>query len=390
MKRSYNYSILATALALSFFGLAMIASVSVYESFNTFQQNDFYFWRRMGHMIIALSAMGACMIIPYRFWEKISLVVMTVSVGMLLFVFSSFGNDYGTATSWIDIPFLPSIQPVEIAKFGLIIYLAHWMAENKPDIKHFHYGFTPFVIILSLVLIPLALQPDFGSLIVILLTAVAVFLVAGGSIFQVTAGGILAGLLGMIIALNVDYIYNRFVTFFNPEADALGIGYQVKNALTAIGSGGFFGLGFGQSIQKNGYLPEVQGDTIFAAVGEEMGFIRTAIILILFATFAWKSYDMARKTKDWFGKLIVIGFATSITVQAVINIAVNMALFPNTGITLPFISYGGSSLMMTMASVGIILNVSRNGSSQHHYNQKQRSRTIKRGARKRQSNYVYR
>lgn len=380
MKRSYDLSILATALALSFFGLAMIASVSVYESYNTFQQNDFYFWRRMGHMVIALGAMGFTMIIPYRFWERISLFVMVISVGLLLFVFTSFGNDYGTATSWINIPFLPSIQPAEIAKFGLIIYLAHWMAENRADIKHFHYGFIPFVILLSMVVIPLALQPDFGSLLVILFTAVAVFLVAGGSILQVSAGGILAGLIGGIIALNVDYIYNRFVTFFNPEVDALGIGYQVKNALTAIGSGGFFGLGFGQSIQKNGYLPEVQGDTIFAAVGEEMGFFRTVIILLLFATFAWKCFNMARRTKDWFGKLIVVGLATSITVQAVINISVNMAIFPNTGITLPFISYGGSSLMMTMASVGIILNVSRYGSDIQSNTRKQRTRSLKRNS----------
>ncbi|MDP3975659.1 MAG: FtsW/RodA/SpoVE family cell cycle protein, partial [bacterium] len=261
--------------------------------------------------------------------------------------------------SWINIPFLPSIQPVEFAKFGLIIYLAHWMASNRAQIKHFHYGFLPFVVILGAVEIPIALQPDFGSLLVITFTAVAVFLVAGGSLFQVFSGGILAGMVGMIIVLNVDYIYNRFVTFFNPELDTLGIGYQIQNALTAIGSGGMFGLGFGQSIQKNGYLPEVQGDTIFAAIGEEMGFVRCALVILLFAIFAWRGYAIARQTKDWFAKLIVIGFTTSITLQMLINVAVNMAIFPNTGITLPFISYGGTSLLVTLMSVGIILSVSK-------------------------------
>jgi len=231
---------------------------------------------------------------------------------------------------------------------------------------------------LSLVAFPLALQPDFGSLLVISTTAVAVFLVAGGSFAQVSGGALLAGLLGLVIVLNVDYVYNRFLTFFNPELDTLGISYQVKNALTAIGSGGLFGLGFGQSIQKNGYLPEVQGDTIFAAIGEEMGFLRTALIITLFAVFMWRSLEVARRSQDWFAKLIVVGFSTSITVQMIINVFVNTALFPNTGITMPFISYGGSSLMVTLMSVGIILNVSRGDVHQRDFGNRPRGRLLKR------------
>lgn len=373
MKRTVDIPLLTLTLVLTLFGLAMIASVSAYESFNTFQQNDFYFWRRLGHMAIAFVAMGICMVIPYRFWERISLLVIVTSGVLLLLVFSSFGNDYGTSTSWLDIPFLPSIQPVEMAKFGLIIYLAHWMASRRHEIHHFHKGFIPFVVILGAIAIPLALQPDFGSLLVISITAVSVFLVAGGSILQVMSGALVASLIGVLIVLNVDYIYERFLTFFNPEIDTLGIGYQIKNALTAIGSGGLFGLGFGQSIQKNGYLPEVQADTIFAAIGEEMGFFRTVLILLLFAAFAWRSLDIARKSNDWFGKLIVIGFSTSILVQACINISVNMSLLPNTGITLPFISYGGSSLLTTLMSTGIILNVSQYGSTMSNSSHKARS-----------------
>jgi len=358
MKKNIDYILLITVFALVFFGLAMIASVSVYESYNKFQQNDFYFWRRMVQIAIAVAAFIPCLIIPYRFWEKVSLLAIGFSLFLLMLLFTSLGGDFGTSNSWLDIPSLPTIPPVEVAKFRLIIYLAHWMSKNRSEIHHFKYGFLPFVMILSIIVIPIALQPDFGSLLVIISTSVAIFLVAGGSFFQVAAGGIIASIMGFIIAFNVDYIYNRFMTFFNPDLDTLGISYQIKNALTAIGSGGLFGLGFGQSIQKNGYLPEVQGDTIFAAIGEEMGFVRTAIIILLYALIAWRGYSIARRSKDWFAKLIVVGFTTSLTIQMMINIGVNMAILPNTGITLPFISYGGSSLLASMMMIGIILNVS--------------------------------
>ncbi|MGE3279113.1 MAG: FtsW/RodA/SpoVE family cell cycle protein [Candidatus Altimarinota bacterium] len=364
MKKSIDYVLLITVLILIFFGLAMIASVSVYESYNKFQQNDFYFWRRILQIGMAFAAFIPCLIVPYRFWEKISILVYGFALFLLLLLFTSLGGDFGTSNSWLDIPYLPTIQPVEIAKFGLIIYLAHWMSKNRSEIHHFKYGFVPFVVILSIMVLPIALQPDFGSLLVIISTAVAVFLVAGGSFLQVTAGGVLASIMGLIIALNVDYIYNRFMTFFNPDLDTLGISYQIKNALTAIGSGGLFGLGFGQSIQKNGYLPEVQGDTIFAAIGEEMGFVRTVIIIALYVLIAWRGYSIARNAKDWFAKLIVTGFTTSLTVQMLINVGVSMAIFPNTGITLPFISYGGSSLLVSLMMIAIILNVSQGGTNE--------------------------
>src|SRR5690606_7026152 len=147
---------------LVFFGLAMIASVSVYESYNKFQQNDFYFWRRILQIGMALAAFIPCLILPYRFWERISILVFGFSLFMLMLLFTSLGGDFGTSNSWLDIPYLPTIQPVEIAKFGLIIYLAHWMSKNRQEIHHFKYGFLPFVMILSFIVIPIALQPDFG------------------------------------------------------------------------------------------------------------------------------------------------------------------------------------------------------------------------------------
>jgi|CXWL01.1.fsa_nt_gi cell division protein FtsW len=377
MKRPPDYIILAITLILVFFGMAMIASVSVYESYNKFQENDYYFWRRIVQMIVAFAGFAFCFLIPYRFWERISLLVMIGSIILLLMVFTPFGAVYNGAKGWLDFPFLPSIQPVEIAKFGLIIYIAHWMSKNRAHLDHLKYGFFPFVIILCTIIFPLVLQPDFGSILVITLTAVAIFLAAGGSLWHVTAGGLVAGIMGIVVAFNFDHVYNRFATFFNPELDTLGISYQIKNALTAIGSGGLFGLGFGQSIQKNGYLPQVQGDTIFAAISEEMGFIRTVTLILLFALFAWRGYYIASQAKESFAKLIVVGFTTSITVQMLINVAVNMALLPNTGITLPFISYGGSSLLVSLMMVGIILNVS--SGTTEEYRPRQVGSTVGRG-----------
>jgi cell division protein FtsW len=372
MKRGeFDYWLFFTVIGLVVFGLVMIASVSVYESYNTFGVNDFYFWRRIAHMGVAFAAFVFCLYMPYRFWEKFSLVWMICAIGLLGLVLTGAGADYGTARSWVVVSGF-SVQPVEVAKLALIIYFAHWMSEHRSEIKDFKFGFLPFVGILSAVVILVALQPDFGSIVVITLTAVAVFLVAGGSLLQVFGGGIIAGLLAMYVVMSTEYIRNRFVTFFNPELDELGIGYQIQNALTAIGSGGWFGVGFGQSIQKNGYLPEVQADAIFAAIGEEMGFFRTLLLLCLFGFIAYRGYSIARESEDWFAKLVVVGVISSVVIQASINMMVNLAIFPNTGITLPFISYGGSSLLITMMGMGMVLNISK-GSSAPSRSSRQRS-----------------
>lgn len=352
-----DYWLLFTVLALMTFGLVMIASVSVYESYNTFGVNDFYFWRRVGHMVVALVGFVFCLLMPYRFWERTSVLWMIVAVGLMVLVLTTAGANYGTSRSWLVVAGF-SVQPVEFTKLALIIYLAHWMSSRRYDIQDFKTGFLPFVGILSLVVVLAALQPDFGSIVVITLTAVAVFLVAGGSFVQVFGGGIIAGLVSTYIVMNTGYIRDRFIAFFNPDVDTLGIGYQIQNALTAIGSGGLFGVGFGQSIQKNGYLPEVQGDAIFAAIGEEMGFIRTLMMVALFGFLAYRGYRLARESADWFAKLVAVGVVTSVLVQASMNMMVNLAIFPNTGITLPFISYGGSSLLVTMMGMGILLNIS--------------------------------
>lgn len=357
--RSIDYVLAFTVLGLCIFGLIMISSVSVYESFNTVGTNDFYFWRHFRNLLFGVVLFFAGLFIPYRFWQKISLTLLIVSIFLLSLVFTSAGADYGTSRSWLNVSFLPSLQPVEFAKLALVCYFAHWLEKRRHEVRTFHYGFLPFSVILATFVILLALQPDFGSILVVTVTAVAIFYAANGNLLHLFGGGALASFLGMFVILNQQYVYNRFAAFFNPNIDPLGIGYQIKNALIAIGSGGLFGVGFGRSIQKSGYLPEVQADAIFSAIAEELGFVRVLVLIGAFLLIAYRGYTIADRTQDKFAKLMVVGIVTWITAQAFINVGVNLALLPNTGITLPFISYGGSSLATSLLAIGIVLNISR-------------------------------
>ena len=202
------------------------------------------------------------------------------------------------------------------------------------------------------------IQSDFGSLFVLAMTATAIYFVAGASIAHLLGGFLVALLGGTIIILTNDYILHRIKVFLNPELDPLNTGFQMKQALIAIGSGGLFGRGFQNSIQKFDYLPEVQSDTIFAAISEEMGFFRILMLIGIYLFIAYRGYCIAEKAPNLFAKLMAVGLTTLIAGQAFINIAVNMALLPNTGITLPLISYGGSSLWSSFIAFGLLLHIS--------------------------------
>jgi cell division protein FtsW len=245
-----------------------------------------------------------------------------------------------------------------------VFYLAVWLQKKESSIATFQEGFIPFVILLCLSTFFVAIQPDLGSFLVFTVIATTMFFVAGGNILHLFLGASVAGLLGLPVILNKDYIRNRFTVFlhvlFHPSDMTYreGIGFQVYQALIAIGSGGLFGVGYGKSIQKFGYLPEVQSDTIFAAMAEELGFLRLLIVLSLYGIFVYRGYRAARNAPDRFGLLVATGITTCIAFQTLLNICVNLSLFPITGLTLPFISYGGSSLLATLAAVGVLLNIS--------------------------------
>ncbi len=391
MFRRADFLLLGIALGLSLFGLAMVASVSVFQSYQLTQRfvesgswdapsNAFYLWRSFLHVVVALGALGVVSIIPYHFWQRHARTLFLMNMGFLMLLFiPGIGNQYGTARSWLHVGFF-SVQPSEFLKLTLVFYLAVWLQKKETSIATFQEGFIPFVILLCISTFFVAMQPDLGSFLVFTVIATVMFFVAGGNILHLFLGAGVAGLLGLPIILNKEYIRNRFTVFFHvllhPDDMTYreGIGFQVYQALIAIGSGGMFGVGYGKSIQKFGYLPEVQSDTIFAAMAEELGFLRLLIILSLYGIFVYRGYRIARNAPDRFGLLVATGITTCIAFQTLLNICVNLSLFPITGLTLPFISYGGSSLLSTLAGVGILLNISMH-STEETVSVRRRNRT---------------
>ena len=362
-------------VVLTFFGLAMIASVSVFESYELTQRltllglrdapgNAFYLIRSSYHTFLGLSAMAVTLLVPYRTWERFAMPLFGISLLLLLAVFlPGVGAEYGTAHSWLQVAGF-SLQPSEVLKLTLIFYLAVWLKKREQSMSTWKEGFLPFATLLILSTLLVAMQPDFGSFLVITSIACTMFFIAGGNPLHIILGGVISAIMGLPIILNYGYIRNRFRAFLFPNDPSITetIGFQIKQALIAIGSGGFFGVGYGKSIQKFGYLPEVQSDTIFAAMSEELGFFRLMIILSMYSIFVWRGYRIALGAPDRFGFLVATGITTWIASQTLLNMAVNLALFPLTGITMPFISYGGSSMLTILIAVGILLNISMHSS----------------------------
>ncbi len=364
-------------------GIVMITSVSVYESHTLMVKingeqyceenncNGFYLWRHLRNILVAVPVFFVGYFMPIAFWRKLALPLFIVSIGLLLSLFvTSIGGEWGTARSWINIPFLPSIQPSEIAKVALIFYLAIWMERKEREIRTWGNGFVPFVILMIPLVFLIALQPDFGSLLVVTSIAAVMFFVSGGNLLHIILGGVAAIAVSLPVILSYPYIRERFMVFFNPGVDHEA-SYQVQQALMTAGSGRWFGQGVGGSGQRHGWLPEVQSDTIFAATAEEFGFLRIIIIVGAFAAISILGYSVAKNARNRFEMLVAAGVTGWITFQALLNMSVTLGMFPLTGVTLPFISYGGSSLMMLLFAAGVLLHIARfNHEHEHSYSRR--------------------
>ncbi|MFZ2620940.1 MAG: putative peptidoglycan glycosyltransferase FtsW [Minisyncoccia bacterium] len=305
----------------------------------------------------------ACIItsqIDYKRYRKYSFYLFVLSVIITLLVFvPGIGVKLGGATRWIYVGPL-SFQPSELLKIGFIIYFSAWLSSIKDKAQTFKYGFLPFVTLMAMIGAILLKQPDTDTFLIIVCAGLAIFLVGGGRWKYVFILGIV-GVMGLgIIAFTRPYVMSRINTFINPSANALGSGYQIQQSLIAVGSGGMFGRGFGQSIQKFNVLPEPIGDSIYAVASEEFGFVGAVGIVLLFIFFTFRGLKIASQVPDGFGRLITVGIVILIVSQAFVNIAAMVGVLPLSGITLPFISHGGTALFMTLAEVGIVLNISKN------------------------------
>lgn len=297
--------------------------------------------------------------VHYRFWRKYAFHFFVASMVLTLLVFvPHLGFAHGGAHRWILLGSF-SFQPSELLKIAFVIYTATWLSGMQKYVGTSLKGTLPFVGLLGIVGIVMLAQPDTDTYLIMAAAAGAMFITAGGrwrDMALLFLGAVL--LLGML-AFARPYVMDRFVIFMNPALDPHGKGYQIQQSLIAIGSGGVTGRGFGQSIQKFEYLPEPIGDSIFAVFGEEFGFIGSFLLIMLFTFFAFRGYTIASHTPDMFGTLLAVGFVTLISSQAFLNIAAMLGVAPLSGLPLPFISHGGTSLLTLLAAVGIVLNVSK-------------------------------
>lgn len=301
----------------------------------------------------------AGLLIPYRFWQKASPFLLFVSFIFLIALFiRPFGITAGGATRWLSFGTF-SFQPAEPFKLAFLMYLASWLTSHRKDIATFRHGLFPFLVMLGLISILFILQPNIGTLIIILGTAGLLFFIGGATGKQIIAICLVGFIFLSLLVFFAPYRLERIRVFFHPHQDIQDSGYQLHQALIAIGSGGITGRGFGQSIQKFNYLPEPAGDAIFAVVGEEFGFIGTTALLFLFLLFLWRSTYVLVRISDPFARLLGTGIVILIVFQSFVNIAAFIGILPITGIPLVFLSQGGSSLAFTLAGIGILLNISK-------------------------------
>lgn len=349
-----------STLMLLGFGLLAVSSASTVLSFERFGHNHYYFLRQLMYGAIpGLFLMYFFSRIDYHKWQKLAPLLIFIGLALLIAVLiPGIGFKVGNARRWINFGFF-LFQPAEFVKLATVIYLASWYDKRQEHASDLYYGFLPSLVIVLLLAGLIMLEPDIGTMLVLASISFAMFF-AGGAKLRHLASVALAGLLVMWVAIKAaPYRLNRILAYFNPEEDARGISYQINQALLAIGSGGWWGLGFGQSRQKYNYLPEPIGDSIFAIMSEELGFIRVSIILLLFLFLAYRGYKVAKSAPDTFGKMVALGITSWIVFQGLINIGGITAVIPLTGIPLPFISYGSSALAISLAGIGILLNISR-------------------------------
>lgn len=351
-------------IALAFlvvFGLIMISSASVSLSFDKFGEGYYYVKHQILYGLIpGIFLLIVFAFIDYRLWRRLALGLLVFSIILLVLVFiPGIGADYGSAKSWLYV-FGVSFQPAELVKLTFLIYLATWLeSRGKKKAGDVSEGLIPFLSVLGIIALLLILQPDLGTMTIIILFSLVVYFIGGAKLTHLLGIGV-ASIFGLLILIKIaPYRTARFMTFLHPELDPQGIGYHINQAFLAIGSGGFWGRGFGMSRQKFQYLPEVAGDSIFAIIAEELGFVLSIILIAAFLYLMYRGFKIAQNSPDSFAKLLVVGVISWIMIQAFVNIGAMVGLLPLTGVPLPFISYGGTAIAVLLAACGIVINISR-------------------------------
>jgi len=346
-----DFFLIFAVFILTIFGLIMVYDASVVEAAEQFGDRFHYlkyqsFYALLGWILLLIAGH-----IDYHKYKKWIRWLVTINIVFLLLVLiPGIGMSIKGARRWIDLGFT-TYQPSETFKTIAVLYLASWL-EKRRSIAEF---FTYIIFVLSLIIF----QPDLGTAIVLISTAFILYFVSGAELKQFILVSFTAFLIGLLLIFTSAYRKERFMTFISNSTDSLGNSYHIQQVLISIGSGGLTGLGIGQSLQKYRYVPEAMGDSIFAIMGEELGFLGTSLFIVLYMIVIWKGFKIAQRAPDMFGRLTALGLISWIGVQFCVNLASMVSLVPLTGVPLPLISYGGTSLIVTLVSFGILLNISK-------------------------------
>lgn len=348
-----DFYILLLTIVLTFFGILMVYDASSVSAFRDFGDQyhfirDQAVWAALGIIILFVFSL-----IDYHFWKKLALPLLFITMLLLIAVLiPGIGIKTQGASRWLDFKFF-ILQPTEFAKISLSIYLAAWFSRKEKG------RLWAFLALLTVFLGLVILQPDMGTALILGLTSISIYFLSGANIFHFLVILPIFFMLSVIFVKLAPYRTARILTFLDPLRDPQGASYHITQVLIALGSGGLMGLGLGQSRQKYEYLPESTTDSIFAIIGEEIGFIGSLILITLFLLLFFRCFKIAKEAKDNFGKLLAGGLASFLAIQTLINIGAQVTILPLTGVPLPFISYGGSSLITNLAAIGIILNISK-------------------------------
>jgi cell division protein FtsW len=359
-----DFLLLLMTLGLIAFGLLMVYSASSMSASYYYDGDSLHYIKRQAIAVgLGLFAMILCMNIHYSKLKKLAVPIFLIVLTML-FLVPFLGTPFNGAKSWFVLGPL-NLQPAEFGKLAIIVYLAALINKKGEKFYEFKKGLLPTLIIVGLYCGLIMLQPDFGSCMVLAMISALVILVGGANLkhfFAIGGCGLILAFLVAVLSLltgKSDFRTGRLTAFLDPWSDPLYTGYHITQSLMAFGHGGIAGAGFGQSIQKLGFLPAPHNDFIFAIIGEELGFIGSALFLLFYLLFLWRGIIISLRCSDSFGSLVGVGIMGMIGIQALINLGGVTNSIPLTGVTLPFISYGGSSILMLMASIGIVLGLSR-------------------------------
>lgn len=359
-KSKINLTLLFTVLALLVVGVIMLFSASAVVGLSR-GDGAFYAKRQLLSIAGGLFVLFIAYKIDYRVWRRLALPLFVFSLALLILVLASpLGISAQGARRWLNLG-VSTFQPVELAKLAVIFYLSAWLARSAAEtVRDFRKGLLFFAFILGSLFFLVIFQPDLGSFIVIAAVAAVLYFAGGASLKQLAFLGLAALILLGAAVLAAPYRLQRITTFLNPAADPLGAGYHAQQAVLAVGSGGLLGAGLGHSRQKFLYLPEVVGDSLFAVIAEELGFIFSLAIIVFFLLLLKEGIKISKNAPDKFGQLVAFGIVFWLCFQAFVNIGAILGLLPLTGIPLPFMSFGGSAILVSLAGVGILLNIHKN------------------------------